>query len=199
MSTDEQSDSLTSQEAAPGVETAKRGLDVAAVYRDNGYSGGTIDRPALAELRAAVAAGEVAAVIVYAVDRLSRRQADTITLLEEFAAAGAGIASASQPFETTTPMGRAMIGFLAIFAELQRAEIQERTRVALRRKIAEGKPVGRTPYGVRIAGSGDRKQYALDPASCPTVELILAQRAGGRSCQWIADPAQPEGRPKSER
>jgi DNA invertase Pin-like site-specific DNA recombinase len=193
VSTDEQEGSLESQERACRAEAAKRGLDVAAVYTDEGYSGGTLDRPALVELRAAVGAGEVAVVIVFSVDRLSRRQADVLALLEEFAAAGAGIVSASQPFETTTPMGRAMIGFLSIFAELQREEIRQRTRVALQRKIAEGKPVGRTPYGVRIAGDGDGKHYAANSATWPIVERILAERASGRSCQWIANGLNREG------
>jgi len=82
----------------------------------------------------AVAAGEVAIVVVFAVDRLSRRQADTLLLLEEFERHGAGLAAASQSFDTTSPTGRAMLGMLAVFAELQRAEIRERTRHALAAK-----------------------------------------------------------------
>jgi hypothetical protein len=89
-----------SGDAACRAECARRGLQVAALYSDNGYSGGTVERPALTELRAAVAAGEVAAVIVYAVDRLSRKQSDTLMLLEQFSDAGAGLIAASQPFET---------------------------------------------------------------------------------------------------
>jgi DNA invertase Pin-like site-specific DNA recombinase len=175
--------SLTSQEAAARAECSKRGLEVSQVYSDSGHSGGTLERPALAELRAAVKAGEVAAVVVYAVDRLSRRQADVLALLEEFAAAGAGIASASQPFDTTTPMGRAMIGVLAIFAELQREEIRARTRVALKRKMDAGEAVGRTPFGLRRSG----KRYVADPDTWPTVARILDERSAGASCQAIAD------------
>lgn len=195
VSTDEQTEggSLASQELACRAECAKRGLEVAAVYRDEGWSGGKLERPALTELRAAVAAGEVAAVVIYAVDRLSRRQADTLTLLEEFAAAGVGIASASQPFDTTTPMGRAMIGFLGIFAELQRDEIRSRTRVALQKKIAAGEACGRTPYGCTIVVSGDQKRYAADPETWPTVERILAERSSGASCQRIADKLNRDG------
>jgi len=131
VSTDEQveSGSIESQTAACRSLCAARGLEVTGVYVENGQSGGKLDRPVLSELRAAVAAGTIGVVIIYAIDRLSRSQGDLLTLLEEFANAGAGIASASQPFETTTAMGRAMIGLLVIFAELQRSEIRERTRV----------------------------------------------------------------------
>jgi site-specific DNA recombinase len=189
VSTDEQVEggSLASQEAACRSECAKHGLDVAAVYVDEGVSGGTLDRPALTELRAAVAAGEIAAVVVYAVDRLSRRQAHTLVLLESFAESGVGIWSASQPFETATAMGRAMIGFLAIFAELQRDEIRARTRRALQAKIARGEAVGRTPFGCRIELQADgRKLYAAS-ADWAIVRRILDERNSGASCQAIAN------------
>jgi site-specific DNA recombinase len=184
--------SLASQEVAARAECVKRGLDVAAVYTDNGVSGGSLDRPALAELRTAVAAGEVAAVIVYAVDRLSRRQSHTLLLLEEFAAAGAGIASASQPFDTTTAVGRAMIGFLAIFAELQRGEIRSRTKRALQAKIARGEAVGRTAFGCRIEARDGGKFYGPS-GDWPIVRRVLDERNGGASCQAIADGLNAEG------
>lgn len=189
VSTAEQADpglnggSLESQEAACRALCAARGLEVARVFIDPGASGGTMERPKLTELRASVAAGDVSVVVVYAVDRLSRRQADTLALLEEFEHNGAGLTAASQAFDTTSPAGRAMLGMLAVFAELQRAEIRERTRVALHAKQARGEAVGRAPYGLRRHGSG----YVPDPASWPVVARILAERAGGASCQAIAD------------
>jgi site-specific DNA recombinase len=187
VSVDEQAEgnggSLASQEAACRAECAKRGLEVERVYSDNGFSGGMLERPALNQVRHAVGAGRVAAVVVYAVDRLGRRQADTLTLLEEFAARGAGIASASQPFDTTNPMGRAMIGFLAIFAELQREDIRARTRVALKRKRDQGEVAGRCAFGVKI----EDKRFVRDPETWPIVARILEERAAGASCQAIAD------------
>lgn len=73
------------------------------------------------------------------------------SLFDEFAEAGAGLAAASRSFDTTTPTGRAMLGMLAVFAELQRAEIRERTRCALAGKAARGEATGRThtAYGGR--------------------------------------------------
>jgi DNA invertase Pin-like site-specific DNA recombinase len=197
VSTSEQGDpglnggSLESQEARARALCQARGLDVARVYVDAGASGGTLERPGLAGLRAAVAAGEVAVVVVYAVDRLSRRQADTLALLEEFEQAGAGLAAASQPFDTTTPTGRAMLGMLSVFAELQRSEIRERTTVALRAKAARGEAVGRAPLGLRREGIG----FAIDPATWPTVERILGERGGGASCAAIAAGLNRDGVP----
>src|SRR4051812_33885652 len=184
VSTAEQADpglnggSLESQEARCRALCEARGLDVVRVFRDAGASGGTLERPELDALRAAVAAGEVAVVVVYAVDRLSRRQADTLALLEEFERHGAGLAAASQPFDTTSPAGRAMLGMLAVFAELQRAEIRERTRVALAKRRADGQAVGRAAFGLVRDGEG----FARDPDTWPTLARILAERGNGRSC-----------------
>ncbi len=189
VSTEDQTDngeSLASQEAACRAECAKRGLAVAAVYSDPGHSAGSLERPALDELRAAVAAGEVAAVVVYAVDRLSRRQADMLALLEEFAGHGVGIWSASQDFETATASGKAMIGFLAIFAELQREEIRARTKRALTKKRDAGEPVGRTPFGLQQGEEGGQRRY-LKADTWSIVERILVERSAGASCQQIAD------------
>jgi site-specific DNA recombinase len=193
VSTDEQADngnSLDSQEQACRKFCEARGLEVARMYVDPGASGGKIERKALTELRESVAAGDVAVVVVYAVDRLSRRQADMLTLLEEFERHGAGFAAASQPFDTTSPAGRAMLGVLTVFAELQREEIRERTRVALKGKQARGEPVGRAPFGLRRATKrreGEAGRYERDPATWPIVERILSERAAGSSCQEIAD------------
>jgi site-specific DNA recombinase len=134
--------------------------------------------------------GEVAVVVVYALARLSRSQRDTLALLDEFAVAGAGLAAASQSFDTTTPTGRAMLGMLAVFAELQRAEIRERTRSALRAKAERGEAVGRAPFGLMREGPS----YVRDPGSWPTVARIT-ERSEGRSCQAIADSLNAEGVP----
>lgn len=183
--------SLESQEQRCRDLCRARGYDVAHVYVDAGVSGGSIERSALAQLREDVRSGRVGVVVVYALDRLSRSQRDTLTLLEEFEASGAGLAAASQSFDTTTPTGRAMLGMLAVFAELQRAEIRDRTRSALAAKKAKGEAVGRAPYGLRRAGAG----YERDPQAWPVVARILSERSAGASCQRIADALNADGIP----
>jgi site-specific DNA recombinase len=189
VSTDEQADpglnggSLESQEARCRALCEAKGLDVVDVFVDGGVSGGTLERPQLTKLREAVARGEVSVVVVYAVDRLSRRQADTLALLEEFEGHGSGLMAASQDFDTTSPTGRAMLGMLAVFAELQRAEIRERTKVKLRSKAARGEAVGRAPYGLMRDGVG----FVPNPDEWPRVLDMLRLRVNGDSCQFIAD------------
>src|SRR3954454_13401981 len=81
-----------------------------------------------------------------------------------------------------------MLGMLAVFAELQRAEIRERTRTALNRKREQGEAVSRAPFGLRRAGKG----YEPEPGEWPTLARILDERGAGGSCQAIADALNAE-------
>ena len=84
-----------------------------------------------------------------------------------------------------------MLGMLAVFAELQRAEIRERTRMALGSKRSRGEAVGRTALGLVRDGAG----FARDPETWSTVARILSERSGGASCQAIADGLNRDGVP----
>lgn len=104
-----------------------RGWIIYEIYIDPGYSGSTIDRPAMLRLIKDVREGKIDAVLVYKLDRLSRSQKDTLYLIEdEFLANNVDFISMSENFDTSTPFGRAMIGILSVFAQLEREQIKER-------------------------------------------------------------------------
>jgi site-specific DNA recombinase len=101
--------------------------DIYKIYVDPGYSGGNTDRPGLNELIRDVETGDIDKVVVYKLDRLSRSQLDTLFLIEKvFLANETDFVSMSENFDTSTPFGRAMIGILAVFAQLEREQIKER-------------------------------------------------------------------------
>lgn len=96
-------------------------------YIDAGYTGSNIDRPALTGLLDNL--DRIDAVVVYRLDRLSRSQKDTLYLIEErFLPKNVEFISVSETIDTTTPFGRAMIGILSVFAQLERETITERMR-----------------------------------------------------------------------
>ena len=104
-----------------------RGWIIYEIYVDPGYSGSTIDRPGMLRLIKDVRDGKIDAVLVYKLDRLSRSQKDTLYLIEdEFLANNVDFISMSENFDTSTPFGRAMIGILSVFAQLEREQIKER-------------------------------------------------------------------------
>lgn len=109
-------------------------------YTDAGYSGGNTDRPALKELMKDVADNKVDKVVVYKLDRLSRSQLDTLYLIEKvFLSNNTDFVSMSENFDTSTPFGRAMIGILAVFAQLEREQIKERMVMGREARAKEGK------------------------------------------------------------
>ena len=89
-------------------------------YDDGGYSGGTVERPALQKLLDDVRQGSVDVIVVYKVDRLTRSLADFAKLVELFDAKGASFVSVTQAFNTTTSMGRLTLNVLLSFAQFER-------------------------------------------------------------------------------
>ena len=114
--------------------------DIIKTFVDPGYSGGNTDRPGLKEMIKEIEKGGVDKVVVYKLDRLSRSQLDTLYLIEKvFLANNTDFVSMSENFDTSTPFGRAMIGILAVFAQLEREQIKERTMVGKEARAKEGK------------------------------------------------------------
>lgn len=123
-----------------------KGWTVANVYTDPGYTGSNTDRPALTRLIADVKNNRLEMVLVYKLDRLSRSQKDTLYLIEDvFLKNKVEFVSMNENFDTTTPFGRAMIGILSVFAQLEREQIKER--------MAMGH-LGRAKNGYWRGGSG---------------------------------------------
>lgn len=113
------------------------GWKIYDTYTDAGFSGGSMERPGLQRMIRDVKKKKVDKIIVYKLDRLSRSQKDTLELIEDvFLANGVDFISISENFDTATPFGKAMIGILAVFAQLEREQIKERMTMG---KIARGK------------------------------------------------------------
>src|SRR5215468_3655686 len=131
-----------------------------AGYDDGGFSGATLDRPALQRLLADIAAGRVDIVVVYKIDRLTRSLADFAKIVEILDARDASFVSVTQQFNTTTSMGRLTLNVLLSFAQFEREVIGER----IRDKIAASKKKGMwmsgvPPLGYRVQ---DRKLVIVD-------------------------------------
>lgn len=112
---------------------------IAGVYEDGGFSGGNTNRPALQKLINDVKRHKVDVVLVYKLDRLSRSQKDTLNLIEDvFNKNGVGFVSMSENFDTSTAFGKAMIGILSVFAQLEREQIKERMQLGAVARAKDG-------------------------------------------------------------
>ena len=120
-------------------------------YDDGGFSGGNTDRPGLKKLLEDVRAGKIDVVAVYKSDRLSRALFDFADLLSEFEKHGVSFVSTTQLIDTSTPMGRMMLGILMTFAQYEREVIAERIRDKISATKKKGMWVGgRVPFGYRV-------------------------------------------------
>jgi site-specific DNA recombinase len=142
------------EERIRALATAK-GWSLGNIIRDAGYSGKNLNRPGAKALLDICLRAGTDVVIVYKVDRITRKQKDLWYLLEEvFEANGVGFVSVTEAFDTTAAAGKAFLGVIGIFAQLERDLVSERTREALGQKKRRGQWVGRRPTGFRINEEG---------------------------------------------
>jgi site-specific DNA recombinase len=114
-----------------------KGWTVVKIYTDPGFSGGNTDRPALKNLIRDIDNFDM--ILVYKLDRLSRSQKDTLYLIEDvFLKHNVDFVSMNENFDTSTPFGRAMIGILSVFAQLEREQIKERMSMGHIGRAKEG-------------------------------------------------------------
>jgi DNA invertase Pin-like site-specific DNA recombinase len=118
---------------------------VKTIYDDGGFSGGSMDRPALQQLLADIACGKIDVVVVYKVDRLTRALADFAKIVEIFDARGVSFVSVTQAFNTTTSMGRLTLNVLLSFAQFEREVTGERIRDKIAASKAKGLRMGGHP------------------------------------------------------
>lgn len=128
---------------------------LSAHYDDGGYSGGSMDRPALQQLLADIDAGKIDTVVVYKVDRLTRSLADFAKIIERFDTRQVSFVSVTQQFNTTTSMGRLTLNVLLSFAQFEREVTGERIRDKIAASKRKGMWMGGTlPVGYDLC---DRK------------------------------------------
>lgn len=184
-SIDEQEERLKAYCKAVGIEKYK-------VYRDPGFSGAKLDRPALLSMIADVKANKINKVLVYKLDRLSRSQKDTLMLIEDiFLANGCDFVSITENFDTSTPLGRAMIGILSVFAQLEREQIKERMMMGQQARVKQGKYRGswRLPLGYDYIDG----QLIPNEFEKEQVKFVFEEFVAGKSYHSIAKSLNEKG------
>src|SRR5205085_5635916 len=140
-----------------------------AAYDDGGFSGATMDRPALQQLMADLTAGRVDTIVVYKIDRLTRSLADFARIVEALDSRSASFVSITQQFNTTTSMGRLALNVLLSFAQFEREVTGER----IRDKIAASKRKGMWMGGhVPLGYDLDARQLVPNPEERKTIDQI---------------------------
>lgn len=166
---------------------------VSKIYRDGGFSGANTERPELQNLIADATLKEFDIVLVYKLDRLSRSQRDTLYLIEDvFNKNDISFVSLSEAFDTSTAFGKAMIGILAVFAQLEREQIKERMTLGKLGRAKSGKTSSwsRAPFGYRF---NEKRELELDPIQAPIVKKMFENYLNGMSVTKIWKTLNEEG------
>ena len=176
-SVDAQKEQLTAYCVSKGIKDYE-------YYIDGGWSGSNIERPEIERLISDVKDGKISCVIIYKLDRLSRSQKDTLYLIEDlFMPNNVDFVSLTESLDTSTPTGRAMIGILAAFAQLERETIRIRTRMGMNERVKAGYWMGggRIPFGYDY----DKEQGILVPnKDAEKVRSCYELYLQGYSCQY---------------
>ena len=175
------------------------------VYKDAGYSGKNTERPAFQQLMKDIRADRIGTLYVYRLDRFSRSVADFGQLWEVLQEHHVEFVSVNENFDTKTPMGRAMLHIIMVFAQLERETTAERVRDNYYRRAALGAwPGGPAPYGFdngRARGRDGREVPSLIPNDKAAVVQRIFQEyaAEGMSLGLLARKLTAEGIPAPKR
>jgi len=187
VSTDEQVHngvSLEAQEERIRALAKAKGWELIEIVEDKGCSGKNLIRPGLTRLLETCKNRNTDIIIVYKVDRLTRRQKDLWYLLEDvFDPNGIGFISVVEPFDTTAAVGKAFLGMLGIFAQLERDLVSERTSEALSHKKKKGEWFGRQPVGFKINKQGKLEE---DPETLEKIKRAKKLKRNGKSLREIS-------------
>lgn len=159
VSTEEQANSglgLEAQLERCRAMCVAKGLTVVGEFSDPGVSGRTPpeSRKGLSAALPAIRAGRI--LVVHSVSRLTRKQRTLWELLDENGEYGLKLISATEPFDTSTPMGRAMIGMLGVWNQLEADLVSDRTKAALAARRARGLPLGHQGVAIKDPALADR-------------------------------------------
>src|SRR5215472_3408337 len=179
VSSDQQREKHTIQsQTAALIEYAKaHGYTVPPVwqFQDEGYSGATLSRPGLEAIRDLAATGQIAAVLVYSPDRLSRKYAYQVLLAEEFSRAGVELVFLQAPSGATAE-DQLLVQFQGMIAEYERAQIAERSRRGKRHRAQQGSisVMSGAPYGYRYVKKSDTSAayYEVVESEAAVVRLV---------------------------
>lgn len=173
--------------------TSQDNMEIVCDYEEYASAKDIEGRPRLLQLLEDAALGKFDTVVVHKVDRWSRRLADLLATVEFFDRHGVAFASATEPIDTTTPLGRMVLQILGSFAEFERGLIVERVTQGIETKLAKGLPLASVGYGLTKTADG---VVVKDDDTFGVVERIFREYTADRlGTKAIATGLQKDGLP----
>jgi len=159
-----------------------RDWSVFKIYKDAGYSAGSMNRPALELLLRDAQEKKFDIILVYKIDRFSRKLRDLIMVLDDLKEKGINFTSVTEQIDTTSAMGEAFFQIIGVFAQLERGMVKERVELAFERKIKFGEALYRAPFGYIF----QNKKLVPDPENSEKIKEIFEMWSEGIKYKEIA-------------
>jgi DNA invertase Pin-like site-specific DNA recombinase len=183
--------SLDAQSAKIRAYCELNDLELIEIVCDAGKSAKTTNRDGLQKCLSMIASGEAGALVVYKLDRLSRKVLDTLNLISEIESHGASLHSISEKLDTSSALGKFFVNMTAALAQLERDQISERVTMAMAHKKDEGQHCGAAPFGFEMVD----KELQRVESQHNAIAIITEMRANGAALRTIADHLNGEGIP----
>lgn len=183
VSTDEQARegiSLDNQKAKIESYCTLHDLELVGIVEDAGKSGKDLNREGIQQLMELVKKHRTHAIVVYKLDRLSRRVIDTLTLIELFQKHSVAFHSLTESIDTSSALGKFFLNVMASLAQMERDLISERTKDALQHKISKNERAGQIPYGWILSSDGK----TLMPVSEQQETISLIKDLHSQGCSY---------------
>ena len=169
----------------------RKWTELPQAYDDGGYSGGTLERPALRRLISDIESGRVDVIIIYKIDRLTRSLLDFVRLIEVLERYEVSFVSVTQAFDTSDSMGRLILNILLTFAQFERELMSDRVRdkkAAMQRRgyFAGGLP----PFGYLVDSGG---RLCIDDERAPIVRELFNRYPNTSSVRELVDDLKRRG------
>jgi len=177
----ERADSISIEQQTEMCRYEARG-DECRIYADRGYSGKNTNRPQFAQMMKDIGNGLIDTVVVYRLDRISRSIVDFSNMMTVFGKHGVKFVSATEKFDTSSPIGNAMLNICIVFAQLERETIQKRVADAYFSRSRRGFFMGGTvPYGFRrvpaVIDGVNTSMFEPDKEESKAVRMIFGMYA----------------------
>ena len=183
--------SLAAQQAKIEQYAALYDIEIVAHEVDAGESSATLVRPALQRAFSTLRSGRATALIVVAMDRLTRSVADTQVIVKMFSGGRYTLLSVTEHLDTSTAMGRGMINLMASFGQMTREVIGEKTRAVKTYQRSQNRFLGGSiPFGYQLADDGTLTEVADEQM---VIAEVRAMHAAGRSMRSIAATLRERG------
>lgn len=194
VSTEEQANSglsLSGQAEKIKAYCSLNDIELVEIVSDAGLSGKNTDREGLQKILSLCGNKAIDAIIVYKLDRLSRKTVDVLNLIETFEKKNVAFHSIVEKIDTKSAIGKFFLTITAAFAQMERDTISERTSFALKEKRRQGKLAGNIPYGFDLAADGET--LIENKNEMKALEIMTELRARRVTFKGIVDELHSRG------